>query len=69
MLVIATKHPVQVLPATTKDGIEFIKPSPGKPVDVEEHPYYLRRITAGELERVKPKGGAKQAAQNEEANQ
>lgn len=69
MQVIAKKYPVPVMPGTAKDGKEFIDPPPAKPVTVEEHPYYLRRITAGELERVKPKSGAKPTAPNEEDNQ
>lgn len=65
MLVIATQHPVPVMPGTAKDGEEFIRPAPAEPVDVEQNAYYQRRIIAGELKRVKTKGGAKQAAKDE----
>ncbi|WP_095157185.1 hypothetical protein [Pseudomonas sp. Irchel 3E13] len=67
MLVIATQHPVPVMSGAAKDGEEFIRPAPAEPVDVEENAYYLRRITAGELERVSTKSGAKQAAKKDEA--
>lgn len=68
MRVIATQHPVPLLPGTTtKDGKSFIDPAPASPVEVEEHAYYRRRIAAGELNRAEEKSGAKKAAQNDEA--
>lgn len=66
MLVIATQHPVPVMPGTAKDGEEFIRPAPAEPMEVAETAYYQRRIIAGELKRVKTKGGAKQAAKKDE---
>lgn len=65
MLVIATQHPVPVLPGTAKDGAEFIDPAPAEPVEVQDHPYYHRRIGAGELRQVKGKAGAKATAKSE----
>lgn len=67
MLVIATQHPVPVMPGTAKDGKDFIDPAPAKPVSVEENAYYLRRIAVGELERVEEKSGAKSTAKKAEA--
>ena len=40
MRVIATQHPVPVMPGTAKDGEEFIKPDPAAPVEVDDHAYY-----------------------------
>lgn len=68
MRVIATQHPVPMLPGTTtEDGKSFIEPAPANAVTVEDHAYYRRRIAAGELSRVEEKSSAKKAAQNDEA--
>lgn len=69
MLVIATQHPVPVMPGTAKDGKQFIEPAPAKSVRVDENAYYLRRIAAGELERVEEKASAKAPAKKTEATE
>lgn len=71
MRVIATEHPVPMLPAGDQSG-GFIKPAPADPVDVPEHSYYQRRVASGELKVVaddqpattSAKGGAKTAAKD-----
>ncbi|TWC21106.1 MULTISPECIES: hypothetical protein [unclassified Pseudomonas] len=52
MLVIATEHPVPLMPVVGHPGTGHIQPDPAEPVDVPEHSYYLRRIASGELKRV-----------------
>lgn len=69
MLVIATQHPVPVMPGTAKDDKQFIDPAPAKPVSVDENAYYLRRIAAGELDRVEEKASAKATAKRTEATE
>lgn len=71
MRVIATEHPVPLLPTEEKPEGGFIQPEPAEPVTVPEHSYYHRRVSSGELKVVvedksatatPPKGSAKQAA-------
>lgn len=69
MRVIATEHPVPLLPTKEKPEGGFIKPAPAEPVTVPEHSYYQRRIISGELKVVPQeqdastaKTSAKQAA-------
>lgn len=71
MRVIATEHPVPLLPTTGQLEGGVIKPAPAEPVSVPEHSYYHRRIAAGELKVVADdkaattspvKGSAKRAA-------
>lgn len=69
MLVIATQHPVPVMPGTAKAGKQFIDPAPAKPVSVEENAYYLRRIASGELEQMEEKASAKATAKKSEATE
>ncbi|MFJ3469053.1 hypothetical protein [Pseudomonas sp. NPDC090201] len=72
MRVIATEHPVPLMPVPGEQETGHIKPEPAEPVTVQEHSYYLRRIASGELKRVKEsaksstKGSAKDAAQEGE---
>lgn len=68
MRVIATEHPVPLMPEAGQPGKGHIQPEPAEPVTVPEHSYYLRRITSGELKRVdetlvtSAKGSAKNSA-------
>ncbi|MGE7992550.1 hypothetical protein ACQKPE_16220 [Pseudomonas sp. NPDC089554] len=71
MRVIATEHPVPLLPTEGQPGGGFIEPAPAGPVNVPEHSYYHRRIASGELKAVAEdqpstvsptKGGAKSTA-------
>jgi hypothetical protein len=65
MRVIATEHPVPLLPTAGYPNTGFIQPGSAEPVEVPEHSYYLRRIASGELKQVdesaatSAKGGAK----------
>lgn len=52
MRVIATEHPVPLMPVAGQPDAGYIQPEPAEPVDVPEHSYYLRRIASGELTRV-----------------
>ena len=68
MRVIATEHPVPLMPVPGQPDEGHIQPEPAEPVTVPEHSYYLRRIASGELKRVdesavtSTKGGAKTSA-------
>ena len=68
MRVIATVHPVPLMPGHGQSDTDKIQPAPAEPVEVPEHSYYLRRIASGELEQVDEsatasvKGGAKDSA-------
>lgn len=72
MRVIATEHPVPLMPVPGQPDEGFIKPAPAEAVTVPEHSYYLRRIASGELERVdepaatSTKGSAKKPAKGSE---
>ncbi|PTT93578.1 hypothetical protein DBR45_52590 [Pseudomonas sp. HMWF031] len=65
MRVIATEHPVPLMPGGGQSDTDKIRPEPAEPVEVPEHSYYLRRIASGELKLVDEsattsvKGGAK----------
>ncbi|MDU9022168.1 DUF2635 domain-containing protein [Pseudomonas corrugata] len=52
MRVIATEHPVPLLPVTGQADTGKIMPAPAEPVEVPAHSYYQRRIASGELELV-----------------
>lgn len=68
MRVIATEHPVPLMPGDGQPSTDKILPAPADPVDVPEHSYYLRRIASGELKQVDEstansmKSGAKDSA-------
>jgi len=72
MRVIATEHPVPLMPVAGQQVTDHIKPEPAEPVTVPEHSYYLRRIASGELKRVdesaatSTKGSAKNSAKGTE---
>jgi|GEM_PF-2273941 len=68
MRVIATEHPVPLMPSDGQSDTNNILPAPAEPVEVPKHSYYLRRIASGELKLVDEsatpaaKAGAKDSA-------